>query len=204
MKDIIKHKLRRVYYSLKVRCYYLKGKDTKNYCLRGITICNEWLGPNGFDNFYNWAINNGYQYIPHNKRNTITIDRIDNNKSYCPENCRWVTDKEQARNKTNNRIVEYKGQKYILIELAEKLNIPYGTLISQFNRHQKNIGKVRELRTVKKIAQYSLDGTLIKIWNSGMEAERATGISHSCISKCCRHYQGMQKYKGYRWEFISD
>ena len=199
----IKNRLRRLYYNIKNRCYNPNGTDHKNYYDKGIIMCDEWLSPqNGFNNFYLWAINNGYKYIPHKKRNTITIDRIDNNKGYFPENCRWVKDKEQARNKSNNRIVEYQGNKYTMIELSEKLNISYFTLVSQFRRKSKNIGKTREKRTIKKIAQYTLDGTLVKIWNSGKEIERNMGIDHSRISKCCRHIQGTQKCCGYKWEFI--
>lgn len=186
-----------------IRCYYQKGKDYKNYHSRNITVCEEWSKKKeGFEHFYQWAIKNGYQYVPHKKRNTITLDRINNNKGYSPENCRWITDKEQSRNKSNNRIVEYKGKKYSMIELSEKLNISYFTLTSQFRRKSKNIGKVREKREVKKIAQYTLDNNLIKIWNSAMEIERELGISHSQISKCCYHKQSIQQCRGYKWEFI--
>ena len=194
MEKDIKKILRRVYYNIKNRCYNPNGKDAKIYYKRNITVCDEWLGENGFKNFYNWA-------IEHNFKKELTLDRIDNDKGYSPNNCHWITDKEQSRNKTNNKIVEYQGQKYTMIELSEKLNIPYFTLTSQFRRNSNNIGIVREKRTVKKIAQYTLDYQLIKIWNSTMEIERATSINHSRISKCCYHKQGTQQCAGYRWEF---
>ena len=79
------------------------------YWKRGISICKEW---ENFINFKEWALKNGY-------KNNLTIDRIDNVGNYCPENCRWVTRKEQSRNTSKNIIIEYNGKLYCLTELAE-------------------------------------------------------------------------------------
>lgn len=61
---------------------------------RGITMCKEWK--DDFLNFYYWAMQNGY-------KETLSIDRIDNSLNYCPDNCRWVTPKDQANNRRNNK-----------------------------------------------------------------------------------------------------
>lgn len=91
-----------VYNSMKIRCYNKKFKQYKDYGGRGITICPEWLGENGIKNFSEWAYANGYD--ENAPRGQCTIDRIDNDKGYSPDNCRWVTMKEQAKNKRNSNL----------------------------------------------------------------------------------------------------
>lgn len=86
--------------SIKYRCYCESCRDYKNYGGRGIKMCDEWK--NDFQSFYNWAITNGYKEEKTDKGvNILTIDRIDVDGDYCPENCRFVTNEIQARNKRN-------------------------------------------------------------------------------------------------------
>ena len=101
---------------LKKRCYDKSCTQFKNYGGRGIIICDLWK--NDFLNFYNWSINNGWD-------ENLTIDRIDVNENYTPENCRWTTMKVQANNTRKNHYVEYDNQIFTLSTLSEYLQIPY-------------------------------------------------------------------------------
>lgn len=104
---------------MKARCYNPNNKKYKRYGARGITVCNDWK--NSFENFYNWAMSNGY-------RDDLTLDRINVNGDYEPENCRWVDMITQENNRTNNRHIYYNGNEYTLFDLSEISKVGYKTL----------------------------------------------------------------------------
>lgn len=83
-------RLYRIWNAMKTRCYNPKSKSYINYGQRGIRICDEWL--HNYSSFYNWAMSHGYN-------DTLTIDRINNNGNYEPNNCRWLTRAQQNQNK---------------------------------------------------------------------------------------------------------
>lgn len=112
-------RLYRIWSGIKSRCIDSNSTNYKYYGSRGITICDEWL--NDFETFYNWSMKNGYE-------EDLTIDRINNNLGYSPDNCRWVSVSEQNRNKRNNIIIEYNGKKHCLADWAKIYNIPESTL----------------------------------------------------------------------------
>ena len=88
--------LRGVYKDMIDRCYSLKNKSFKYYGGKGIYVCDEWrCNPQSFND---WAIKSGY-------RKGLTIDRLYGDKNYCPENCHWITKKENAKWKENTNII---------------------------------------------------------------------------------------------------
>lgn len=139
MREKAKHnqsntKLYNAYIYMKERCYYKKGKNYKNYGGRGIKVCDEWLGENGFLNFYKWAIENGYKKETlDNGVNKWTLDRIDVNGNYEPSNCRWATAKEQANNTRRNRIIEHNGKRQNITQWSTELSISRSSLMWRLN-----------------------------------------------------------------------
>jgi len=107
-------RLFKIWSSMKERCYLKNHVGYKNYGARGIFVCDEWIGKTGFQKFYDWSINNGY-------KENLSIDRIDNNKGYFPENCRWATRSEQQRNRRDSIIIEYNGEKRSLADWSQML-----------------------------------------------------------------------------------
>jgi len=107
-----------IHRQMKLRCYDSTSKHYKNYGLRGIRICDEWIGDDGLDNFRKWAFESGYH-------KGLTIDRIDNSKNYSPDNCRWVDMKTQSNNKRNNVYLELNGRTQTLTQWCEEYNVPF-------------------------------------------------------------------------------
>lgn len=89
-----------IFNEIKDRCYNIKCKDYRWYGEKGIKVFNEWL--NNPRLFEEWAINNGYS-------DNLTIDRIDENKDYCPENCRWITLENNSKYKSTTSLIEVNG-----------------------------------------------------------------------------------------------
>ena len=114
-----------IWRSIKRRCYTKSHKEYERYGARGIKVCEEWV--NSFQEFYNWAMANGY-------RDDLTIDRKDTNGNYEPSNCRWVTQKEQQNNRRNNHYITYNGKTQTAKQWAEELNKNYSTIITRLNR----------------------------------------------------------------------
>ena len=87
-----------IWINMKTRCYNPNTPEYKHYGGRGISICEEWK--DNFKNFLDWSLNSGY-------KENLSIDRKDVDKGYSPDNCRWATTVEQARNKRNNIVVKF-------------------------------------------------------------------------------------------------
>ncbi|MDQ8821292.1 hypothetical protein RFF58_09825 [Streptococcus ruminantium] len=127
IKDKMHRHLNQVYYSMLARCYDEKHWAYKWYGKRGIGVSEEF---GNVASFRNWAIENGAEF-------GLQLDRIDNNKDYSPENCRWVTEHKNKRNRSDN--VFYKG--YILKDYLKKLSkehdISFSTLVYRYYQSVK-------------------------------------------------------------------
>lgn len=109
------------------------------YYEKGITVCDEWTGNGGFENFYEWAMNNGYS-------DELSLDRINVNGNYEPSNCRWITMKEQQSNRSDNVFVEYMGETKTLKQWCNELGLSYGMVKAR----RRNGWTVPELFSPKK------------------------------------------------------
>ena len=115
---VYKTKLYNIYSSMKGRCNNPNDRSYHNYGGRGISVCKEW---NTFEAFQKWALGNGYS-------ESLWIDRIDNDKGYSPDNCRWSTPKEQQNNKRTCRYITIDGVTKSLTMWAEEAGINPSTL----------------------------------------------------------------------------
>ena len=123
-KAKIEHNLHNCFLRIKNRCYNPNCKAYKYYGGKGIKVCEEWLKDS--NKFVKWALENGFKLEKTAKGyNIMTIDRIDNDKDYCPENCRWVTMLEQSNNKKINVFFEYNNERKTLAQWCRELNLSY-------------------------------------------------------------------------------
>lgn len=170
-----RHKLSRTrlyqeWQSMKDRCLNPNIPCYERYGGRGISICDDWLYP---DNFFNWAMTNGYD-------NSLTIDRIDNGGDYEPSNCRWVDIKTQCRNRRSNIIVEYEGQEMTLIEASEKSGINYGALTRRYHKGDRGEKLFRPILKQQRLVEYN--GKMITL----KELSEITGIPYTTLVS--RHF----------------
>ncbi len=114
----------KIWRNMKQRCSNPNATKYEIYGGKGIKVCDEWLK---FMNFYNWSIANGYN-------DNLSIDRIDGDKDYTPENCRWVTYKVQGNNTEQNHILTYRGKTQNITQWAEELEIDSNTLNTRISR----------------------------------------------------------------------
>lgn len=118
-------RLYRIWHGMKSRCYFSKNPNFADYGARGIIVCDEWL--NNFQAFHDWAMANGYQ-------DHLSIDRIDNNGNYCPENCRWATRTEQENNKRNNTPIEIDGRTMNITQWAKVSGVKQQTISYRYKK----------------------------------------------------------------------
>lgn len=110
---------------MRQRCSNKNLSCYKNYGGRGISVCDEWK--DSFESFYEWAICNGY-------KEGLSIERINNNGNYCPDNCKWIKKSAQANNRRRNKHIEYKGETHNLSEWCNILGVSYSLVHNRMNK----------------------------------------------------------------------
>lgn len=122
------HPLYSVWLGMRARCHNPKNIKFHDYGGRGIAVCRQW------DNFQNFYDDMFPTWQP-----KLTLDRINNNGNYEPDNCKWSTQKEQARNRRSTHLIEFKGKTQCLTDWAVEYNIPRFVLSDRLNKYKWSI-----------------------------------------------------------------
>lgn len=130
-------KLYNTWLHMKTRCYNPNYNRYDDWGGRGIGICKEWL--HDFMTFHDWAMSHGYN-------DNLQIDRINNDKDYSPDNCRWVDRETQCNNRRNNVYLTYKGKTQTISQWSRDLNIPEGTIRSRYYRNKTDIECLQKVK----------------------------------------------------------
>lgn len=160
-------RLYRIWKGMRQRCNNPSSAAYKDYGGRGISICEEW--EEGFVNFRDWALANGYQ-------DNLTIDRIDPDGNYCPENCHWITRKQQNDNKRDTIKFSHNGEFLTLSEWSKKYNINYQTLYDRIFGQKMSFEEAITKKPRKKhLLTYQGETKTLKEWS------KITGISYDAL-----------------------
>ena len=193
--NVKSERLHRIWLAMRNRCNNPRTPRYSDYGGRGIVVCDEW---DSYSVFENWAMSHGYT-------DELTIDRIDNNESYSPENCRWSTVKEQNRNTRKNHLISFNGETHCISEWAEitglssvciQNRIRYGWSINDILTKPKgyNVG-INKTRPCKAVICEELN----EEFESVKQAAELLHINQESIRKVCN-----RKWKtagGYRWHY---
>lgn len=131
-------RLYEIWCNMKKRCYNKENPAYKYYGGRGVSVCNEW--DSSFESFRDWAGSNGY-------KDDLTIDRINVNGNYTPENCRWVPKSEQAKNR--RCVILYQG--FCRSEWARKLGVKSNSLLYYMNKNNCDLEKAVRFYLIKEL-----------------------------------------------------
>ena len=182
-----------IWNSMHCRCRYPGTNGYKRYGGRGIKVCEEWQK---FEPFYEWAIGAGYS-------DKLTLDRIDNNKDYSPNNCRWATKEQQSNNQRTNNFITLNDEKMTITNWSRKTGLSSSTIR---NRLRSGMTVEEALLTPNKVKERPLIAVNMKtdeilFFKSSKDAERQ-GFSRPSI---WRALTGEYKHhKGMKWKYADD
>lgn len=186
------NRLRVIWRTIKFRCYNEKCEAFQDYGGRGIYMDDTWRSD--FKEFHSWSMLNGYQ-------SNLEIDRKDNNAGYFPGNCRWVTQKENVRNKRNNSLITFNGRTECIAKWSELTGIDASTISRRLHclkwPTDKILGEAVKKGPSIKIGKYDTSGNLVGVFVGASQAAKSVNGSDSCIHQCLRGRN--KKHKGFVW-----
>lgn len=134
------HKLNHTYLGMIARCYHPQSNRYEYYGNRGIKVCDEWK--NDKKKFFEWALNNGFlEHCEKYGGRYTQLDRVDNNKDYSPDNCRWATAKENSDNRRTSYKIKYNGKEKSLTQWCRELNLDYVTVFKRIKYRKWSVEK---------------------------------------------------------------
>lgn len=177
-------RLYRIWCLMKGRCFNKNLPNYENYGARGITVCDEWLK---FENFYEWAVNNGY-------REDLTIERKNNDGNYEPSNCKWADLRTQANNRRNWGQVEYygivkdnTGYRAQVTVNGKKIYIAHSTddieyLVNERNKYIDEHNLPNKKNVFKKLEDVELEPIIYDDYNSRIpqDQDAITTLTTNC------------------------
>ena len=143
MLDRETKKIHLAYKNMIDRCYNQNNASYKHYGGRGISVCKEWRSSR--DAFVKWATSSGHAI-------NLSLDRIDTDGDYSPNNCRWATIKEQLLNQRRNKLIAYNGQTKPMSLWAEETGINYSTLVKRINVYGMTVDRALSSINLKNTA----------------------------------------------------
>lgn len=190
------HPLHKIWDAMFDRCENPNNPMFPIYGGRGITVCKEWRD---FQKFVKWSNSIG------GKPDGYSLDRIDPNWNYCPENCRWASAETQQNNKRTNRYLTYNGETLSLSQWSRKLGISRWAIQYRFMQgwSAEDILEIplnhRKDEYRRKVLQKTKDGIIVATYNGLSDLPEEYKMT-SVSSACNGHYQ-RDTYKGYIWEY---
>ncbi len=130
MKTAAILKFRQSWYSMKLRCYDPEAVGYKRYGGRGIKVCERWMD---YENYYDDMFKDFQRHLAKYGARDTSIDRINVDGDYCKENCRWSTQKEQQRNRSNNRVITLHGHSRTTAEWCEVMGYSANTILRRLS-----------------------------------------------------------------------
>lgn len=191
-------RLYNIWSNMKQRCNSENQSNYNRYGGRGITYCKQW---EDFSGFSKWAFENGYE-------DTLTIERKDVNGNYCPENCCWIPQPDQAKNRRPSlRLVDKNGNERLMVDIAEELGISADVVRARYESGWDLYSAVYTpliMQTVKKkVLKIDLNtGEVLQEYESIGKAAKDVGVDRSSISRCCSGK--LKKSGGFCWRYADN